>query len=213
VLAAVAVTAMALVLLWYRRAPLAALGGACAAYLAWFVAASPNGPLVPLVILLVAVFSVAAREGLRPGVLGLAGALAVLLVPLALSVRAFADYIFVSTFILGAWAAGRGVHGRQRRADEMESRAIVAEREREARARVAVIEERARIARELHDIVARRAASWSSRRRRRSRLPQATARPGGRCTGSKRQPRRATPRDERSHDGDNGGHRATGSKR
>ena len=108
---------------------------------------------MPLLIVLVAVFSVAARQTLRPALLGLAGALAALSLVIALTLSDLTNYLFVDTFILGAWAAGRVVHGRQRRADEMEGRAIVAEREREARARVAVLEERARIARELHDIV------------------------------------------------------------
>jgi signal transduction histidine kinase len=46
------------------------------------------------------------------------------------------------------------VRERAEQAEEAEERAAQAEREREAAARVAVAEERARIARELHDIVA-----------------------------------------------------------
>jgi signal transduction histidine kinase len=46
------------------------------------------------------------------------------------------------------------MHERGARAEEAEERAAYAEREREAAARLAVAEERARIARELHDIVA-----------------------------------------------------------
>lgn len=49
---------------------------------------------------------------------------------------------------------GREVHERRRRIEELEERAERAEREREQRARRAVDEERARIARELHDVVA-----------------------------------------------------------
>jgi signal transduction histidine kinase len=53
-----------------------------------------------------------------------------------------------------AWAAGFALRERAEKAEAAENRAIRAEREREAAARVAVAEERARIARELHDIVA-----------------------------------------------------------
>jgi signal transduction histidine kinase len=53
-----------------------------------------------------------------------------------------------------AWAAGFILRERTEQAEAAEERAMQAEREREAAARVAVAEERARIARELHDIVA-----------------------------------------------------------
>ena len=53
-----------------------------------------------------------------------------------------------------AWLAGFALRERAAQAEAAEERAAHAEREREAAARVAVAEERARIARELHDIVA-----------------------------------------------------------
>ena len=53
-----------------------------------------------------------------------------------------------------SWAAGFALRDRAQAAEAAEIRAAQAEREREAAARVAVAEERARIARELHDIVA-----------------------------------------------------------
>ena len=52
------------------------------------------------------------------------------------------------------WAAGFALREREVQAEAAEQRAILAERERETAARIAVAEERARIARELHDIVA-----------------------------------------------------------
>ena len=52
------------------------------------------------------------------------------------------------------WLAGFALRERAQRAEAAELRANQAEREREAAARIAVAEERARIARELHDIVA-----------------------------------------------------------
>jgi signal transduction histidine kinase len=53
-----------------------------------------------------------------------------------------------------AWAAGFALRMRGEQAEAAEIRAAQAEREREAASRIAVAEERARIARELHDIVA-----------------------------------------------------------
>jgi signal transduction histidine kinase len=53
-----------------------------------------------------------------------------------------------------AWAAGFALRMRGEQAEAAETRANQAEREREAVARIAVAEERARIARELHDVVA-----------------------------------------------------------
>src|SRR5690242_21560999 len=53
-----------------------------------------------------------------------------------------------------SWVAGFAVRERAVQAEAAESRATQAERERDTAARIAVAEERARIARELHDIVA-----------------------------------------------------------
>jgi len=63
-------------------------------------------------------------------------------------------FLFIPVLFAIAWLAGFALHERTTRADAAEERATHAEREREAAARVAVAEERARIARELHDIVA-----------------------------------------------------------
>ena len=56
-------------------------------------------------------------------------------------------------FAIG-WLAGFALRERAAQAEEAEERALDAERERESAARIAVAEERARIARELHDVVA-----------------------------------------------------------
>ena len=56
-------------------------------------------------------------------------------------------------FALG-WLAGFAVRERAEQAEAAEERALQAERERDAAMRIAVAEERARIARELHDVVA-----------------------------------------------------------
>jgi len=64
------------------------------------------------------------------------------------------DYIFIPLRFVVAWVAGYALRERAEQAEAAEERAVHAERERESAARVAVAEERSRIARELHDIVA-----------------------------------------------------------
>lgn len=62
--------------------------------------------------------------------------------------------IFIPVLFAIAWLAGFALRERAAQAEAAEERATHAERERESAARIAVAEERARIARELHDIVA-----------------------------------------------------------
>jgi signal transduction histidine kinase len=64
------------------------------------------------------------------------------------------DLVFIPLRFVVAWVAGYALRERAEQAEAAEERAAHAERERESAARVAVAEERARIARELHDIVA-----------------------------------------------------------
>jgi len=63
-------------------------------------------------------------------------------------------YVFITLRYVAAWIAGYALHQRSEQVEAAEVRAARAESERESAARVAVAEERARIARELHDIVA-----------------------------------------------------------
>jgi len=64
------------------------------------------------------------------------------------------DYIFPSLIFLAGWFVGRLVHGRAQVARRLEEQAALLEQEREELAQAAVARERARIARELHDVVA-----------------------------------------------------------
>jgi signal transduction histidine kinase len=68
--------------------------------------------------------------------------------------HAAADLVFTPVLFVIAWLAGFALRQRASQAQAAEQRAAHAEREREAAARLAVAEERARIARELHDVVA-----------------------------------------------------------
>jgi signal transduction histidine kinase len=64
------------------------------------------------------------------------------------------ELVFIPIDFAVAWVAGFALRERTEQAEAAEARAAVAERERDAAARIAVAEERVRIARELHDIVA-----------------------------------------------------------
>jgi signal transduction histidine kinase len=65
-----------------------------------------------------------------------------------------ASLVFTPLLFALGWLAGFALRERADEAEAAELRAVQAERERDTAARLAVAEERARIARELHDIVA-----------------------------------------------------------
>jgi signal transduction histidine kinase len=68
--------------------------------------------------------------------------------------RSLSSLVSVLVIFVFGWLVGYALRQRTERTEAAEERAIRAEREREAAARLAVAEERARIARELHDVVA-----------------------------------------------------------
>src|SRR6185437_8720569 len=68
--------------------------------------------------------------------------------------HAASELVFVPLEFAISWVAGFAVRERAVQAEAAESRATQAERARDTAARIAVAEERTRIARELHDIVA-----------------------------------------------------------
>jgi signal transduction histidine kinase len=102
--------------------------------------------------------SICVLFGMRPGrvqsAAGLAFTLGVAgLVELNAPQGKVGDFAFDLVAFSVAWIIGFAVRGKLSEADEARERAARAEREREERARLAVADERARIARELHDVV------------------------------------------------------------
>jgi signal transduction histidine kinase len=63
------------------------------------------------------------------------------------------DLLWIGLFITAAWAVGNAIATATQRTHELRERTTQLERDREEKARAAVAEERARIARELHDVV------------------------------------------------------------
>ena len=152
-LAAVFGLALGVPLVWRRRRPMLALAAMVAVYVAWILVSPPRGSLTPYVVLLVAIYAVAAHGPPAHRGSGSALVVAAEVVFVVRTTNDFADYAFILAFLVGAWLAGRGMGIRQHRADELFARAVRAEVEREEKARAAVAEERGRIARELHDII------------------------------------------------------------
>ena len=137
-------------LAWRRRWPLAVcvivMGTLAGESLAVGTAPTPD---VAMIAWLLAIYSAAAHCDRHRAV-----------VAAAISIGAGLVWMGVGDFLLpvvvfgGAWIAGRLVRQRQTYAAALEERTEALERERELSARAAVAEERTRIARELHDIVA-----------------------------------------------------------
>jgi signal transduction histidine kinase len=100
------------------------------------------------------IFMLAQRRDRRQAVAGLALAVGVEAIvvhndPLG----TFGQLIFISLIFTVVWTIGFTLGRKFEEADQARERALRAEHEREERARAAVAEERARIARELHDVV------------------------------------------------------------
>jgi signal transduction histidine kinase len=120
-------------------------------------------PTFAFLALNVALYSLAAYGERRLAILGVMVWTGLLSVHLAWFVAtnwphvAIADlYDLFNDWVLlaAAWILGQGVRQRREHAAALEGRAARLEREREEKARQAAIQERLRIARELHDVVA-----------------------------------------------------------
>jgi signal transduction histidine kinase len=68
--------------------------------------------------------------------------------------QVFTDFVFPTAFVLIAWLAGRGVRTRMRLTEELHAAAVRAQEEHEQDVARAAADERRRIAREMHDVVA-----------------------------------------------------------
>ena len=106
---------------------------------------------------LLATWCAGERNPNRFGLVGYAAAIAAVIVVASRFPEGdddLADYVWIIAFFTAAWLAGFAVGHRARQASEAEARLQVAEERRRVEAETAVAAERARIARELHDVVA-----------------------------------------------------------
>jgi signal transduction histidine kinase len=143
----------------YRRAPLV---GPVLTFTALAVAATVNGNLVDntlgfLFTFLAAMWLVglynepfSAFSGLFAGIVGVWYAMS----RFPPQDRGAGSYVFITLFGCGAWFAGYAIGHRSRQTQALRERALRLEQDRAEEAVRAVAEERARIARELHDVIA-----------------------------------------------------------
>jgi signal transduction histidine kinase len=150
------VVLMMLVLLARHRFP---FGAPAAVFVIGAVASFVNGDVVTFTfVTFLNVLAACFLFGLLPdrhqGLAGLALAVAaVTVVAINDPVQGIGDIVGFSIVFTVIWLAGFGLSYKLAQAQEAEARVASLEREREDRARAAVAEERARIARELHDVV------------------------------------------------------------
>ena len=144
-----------LALLWRRRYPVIVMVVTLGTAVAITAIGYPDGGTV--IAALVAFYSAAAYGGRRRtsiAALTFAGSMAVLWLTRHTS-RTTGQDLLSNVFVFGAaWAVGEIIRTRRERIATLEARAAVLERERIDEAQRAVADERLRIARELHDVVA-----------------------------------------------------------
>ena len=156
----VAAGVMCAALAWRRTAPLEATLVLVAAVAALGTLEEIPTAIFLLPVTLIALYSLAAYDSRTRAVCGLAAALVVLGVTTALdSDAAVTDFTAPAILFTAAWAAGRFTRSRGAETAALERRAAQLEAEQRERERAAAAAERARIARELHDIVAHRVST------------------------------------------------------
>ena len=147
--------ATTLPLAWRTVAPLPTVVATSAGYaLAVVLGVPADDPLVPMLAPLLAVYSLGAHAS-RTDILA-GGAVAIssyAVAGLTGPDQGTFGFVAISLGVVGAVAVGRAVRELGFETDLLEARASELERDRDELARVAVAEERARIARELHDVI------------------------------------------------------------
>ncbi len=152
------VIAGSIALVWRRRVPVAVLAVVSVVLIVFW---SRGHAALLSVLGLPALYAVAAHcEHRRRAWWAMATAGVVLMVAASLSVLdrpegfAYLQALSIAAFLAGAVAAGVLIRNRERIFVDTERRAAAAEADRLAEAQRAVIRERSRIAREMHDVVA-----------------------------------------------------------
>jgi signal transduction histidine kinase len=143
-------------LLWRRRSPLLVLV-ICLASIAIpdTTHGIANGASAPFAGVLLAAYASGAYTTRRDGRIaaGIIGAM-VLVMAVSVGEDVVGDAIFIGGILYAVWGTATVVRSRQELAGALAARTVELEHEREENAKLAVAEERTRIARELHDVVA-----------------------------------------------------------
>jgi signal transduction histidine kinase len=123
-----------------------------AALLAWWLVPGDTG--YPMIALLVALYTLARRRGWRSAALGGTAVLLVLSGAWLRDALSGRDLLTLTAVLVATALLGGNVRGAVRHLDRLAERARFQDRERGHLQRLAVAAERARIAREMHDVVA-----------------------------------------------------------
>jgi signal transduction histidine kinase len=134
---------------WRRRFPLTVL----AVVVAGMLVIDSEGQFSVFAALVIVCLTAGAELDPPRSWLGLAIAVVPFWVGFALIGGSVSDFVAVTVLYGGSWAVGQALRERSHRSAALAERAERAERDRAAEAARAVAEERARIARELHDVV------------------------------------------------------------
>jgi signal transduction histidine kinase len=147
--------AMAIALLWRRRAPLAVVAVVAVLQVIEAAAGVPlQQPVVPLLASVIAVYALMTLAPAWQAASGAALMLAAVGIETVVQDKGFANFAFALVFLVGATIVGRTLHSRTQHAAELADRAQALERQQSLVAQLAGQEERTRIARELHDVIA-----------------------------------------------------------
>jgi signal transduction histidine kinase len=154
---AVAAAGATLPVAFRRRWPLAA-AITLAAVVAWQEALHGDlteNSITPLLTFPMVVYAVSAWCDRRRAFVGLVAVLVLIWTEVLLADNTVtSDFLFTALLVFGPWLVGRIVATRVELAAELSDKADRLEREQDKQAQLAVAQERARIARELHDVVA-----------------------------------------------------------
>jgi signal transduction histidine kinase len=142
------------VLLFRRRAPLLVMVALLLLLGAGSATDPPRDASFWFFAILVSTYALGAHSDVRVGLAGLALVLGVFTIGAIADSKTPGDLVFLAILFVGTWVIGRLLESRTNQAKQLKREAAILEQEREQRARDAIAEERARIARELHDIVA-----------------------------------------------------------
>jgi signal transduction histidine kinase len=154
---AVAAAGVTLPVAWRRSYPLL-VPPLMLAFVVWQEALGGDlveNSITPILTIPMAVYSGAVLLDRRRAVLSFVVALALIWIDVLIADNSTADtLVFTLLLVGGPFLVGRIVNARIMLARELREKAARLEREQQERAKLAVAEERARIAREMHDVVA-----------------------------------------------------------
>lgn len=152
---ALAAAGMTLPLAWRRRAPIVVSLIVLTVMVAMDLAGHPLDPAYVMAVLILALYSVGAYRDRRSSIAGWAGAMALLAALITIEEGPGAgDFVFVGAIVTGAWALGVALRRHSQENAALVEHTAELEETRQALVAQALADERAHIARELHDVIA-----------------------------------------------------------